>query len=163
MLRDAVPTDWLEILALNEEWVRYLSPMDEARLAKLAGASCYFRVVEHERKIAAFLLAFRKGAAYDGTVFQMFERQADDFIYLDRVVVATSHWGQGIADRLYNDVVDFARLSGVGRLVCEVDVLPPNDISLRFHQKRGFREFGRQSLRGGAKIVSLLEYVVLPN
>jgi uncharacterized protein len=158
MLRDAASRDWPEILALNEEWVRYLSPMDGARLAKLAGASCYFRVIEHERKVAAFLLAFRKGAAYDGTIFQIFDKQTDDFIYVDRVVVALLHRGKGMADDLYDDVVAFAQASGAGRLVCEVNLLPPNESSLRFHDRRGFRAIGRLSLKG-EKTVSLLEYV----
>jgi predicted GNAT superfamily acetyltransferase len=156
MIRDAARADWPVVLALNAESVAALSPLDEARLAKLAAAACYFRIIEQNRGIAAFLLGFRKGADYDSPNFLWFDRSFDDFVYVDRVVVAPAFRGQRLADGMYNDFEAFARDRGVSRVTCEVNVEPPNPVSLSFHARRGFREIGRLPY-GEAKIVALLE------
>jgi uncharacterized protein len=154
LLDDATPDDWPAVLALNAAFVQYLSPMDEARLRLLASESAYFRVVKAGDIFAAFLLAFRKGAAYDGTIFELFGGRFAEFLYLDRIVVANGFRGQGIADRLYDDVTAFARASGAQRLTCEVNVEPPNLPSTRFHERRGFRQIGTHAV--GDKTVALL-------
>ena len=41
-------------------------------------------------------------------------------------------------------------------LLCEVNVKPRNEGSLRFHHRLGFREVGQQDTEGGAKRVSML-------
>src|ERR1700744_5892139 len=128
MLRDARQSDCPAILALNEESVRFLSPLDDARLAQLAKVACALRVVEEDGKLAAFLLGFRKGAAYDSPNFLWFDAQGDDFVYVDRVVVSPEFRGRKLADRLYNDFESYARGKGVGRVTCEVNVEPPNPV-----------------------------------
>ena len=40
-------------------------------------------------------------------------------------------------------------------LTCEVDTIPYNETSLKFHEAMGFREVGEQIIRGGAIKVSL--------
>jgi hypothetical protein len=154
MIRDAARADWPAILSLNEESVHFLSPMDEARLAQLAAAACYLRVIEDSGKIAAFLMAFRKGDAYDGTNFAWFSERYDDFLYVDRVVVAPDFRGLKLADRFYDDLEAFARARGVSRITCEVNAEPPNPVSLRFHERRGFREVGQVPYAG--KTVAML-------
>jgi uncharacterized protein len=154
LLRDALPADWPAVLALNAESVQHLSPMDEARLRALAAAACYFRVVDVDGAIAGFLMAFRKGASYDGAIFRLFNERAADFIYIDRIVVGAAYRGQHLASRLYDDVARFARESDSETLTCEVNVVPPNPASLQFHTQNGFHEIGRH--RVGEKTVALL-------
>jgi predicted GNAT superfamily acetyltransferase len=129
--------------------------MDETRLNDLARQACYFRVAD-ENSFAAFLLGFRKGADYDSPNFRWFEGRFDDFVYVDRIVVSPAFRGQRLADRLYEDFEAFARNTGVRRITCEVNVEPPNPASLRFHERRGFREVGRIPY-GPSKTVSMLE------
>ncbi|HWA29837.1 MAG TPA: GNAT family N-acetyltransferase [Rhizomicrobium sp.] len=157
ILRDATKTDWPAILSLNEESVRFLSPMDAAALAKWAEAACYLRVVEAEGQVGAFLLGFRKDADYDSPNFLWFNARFDDFVYIDRVVVAPAFRGRGLADRLYDDFESFARAHNIARITCEVNIEPPNPVSLKFHARRGFEEVGRQPY-GPHKIVSLLQH-----
>jgi predicted GNAT superfamily acetyltransferase len=153
-LRDAVPSDWPAVLALNTQSVEHLSPMDEARLRELAGASSYFRVVEADGVVVGFLMGFRKGASYDGAIFQLFDARAADFLYIDRIVVAPEFRGKGVAGRLYDDIARFSRETGVETLTCEVNVVPPNPASMQFHAQRGFHEIGRH--KTGEKTVALL-------
>lgn len=153
-LRNATLADYPALLALNEQSVEYPSPLNEPRLAQLASAACYFRVVDVDGTIAAFLLGFRKGANYDSPNFLWFNSRFEDFFYVDRVVVAPEFRGQKLADRLYDDFESAARAAGVSRITCEVNIAPPNPASLRFHERRGFHEIGRQSY-GDRKIVAM--------
>ena len=153
-LRDARLADWPAVLLLNAESVEHLSPMDEPRLRALADAACYFRVIDVNGAVAGFLLAFRKGASYDGAIFQLFNERASDFVYIDRVVVGPEFRGHHIASRLYNDVAEFARSSDSETLTCEVNVIPPNPASSQFHAQHGFHEIGRH--KAGEKTVALL-------
>lgn len=157
VLRDAIEADWPAVLALNAAFVHHLSPMDAARLARLAAASCCFRVIESDAGVEAFLMAFAKGAVYDGAIFQLLSRRAEDFVYIDRIVVAERLRGKGLAERLYDDIVAYARSRGVEAVLCEVNVVPPNPTSRRFHERFGFREIGRHST-GAERTVALLAY-----
>jgi predicted GNAT superfamily acetyltransferase len=154
LLRDATPADWPAVLMLNADSVEHLSPMDEPRLRALAGAACYFRVAVVNGAVAGFLLAFRKGASYDGAIFQLFNERASDFVYIDRIVVGPEFRGHHIASRLYDDVAEFARASDAETLTCEVNVVPPNPASSQFHAQHGFHEIGRH--KAGEKTVALL-------
>jgi uncharacterized protein len=154
-LRDATTGDYLAVVQLNALSVHYLSPMDERRLVRLANASCYFRVIDIENRVAAFLLGFRKGGDYDSPNFLWFEQRAGDFVYIDRIVVAEAFRGQHLAARLYTDIERYAAVQGVGRLTAEIDILPLNSPSLHFHDRRGFLEIGQAPY--GTKLVSLRE------
>jgi predicted GNAT superfamily acetyltransferase len=105
-------------------------------------------------QVAAFLMGFRKGDDYDGVNFVWFARRYSDFVYVDRIVVAPDFRGRKLADRLYDDFESFARARAIPHLTCEVNVEPPNPVSLRFHARRGFQEVGREAYAG--KIVAML-------
>ncbi|MBS0276332.1 MAG: GNAT family N-acetyltransferase [Proteobacteria bacterium] len=153
-IRDLAKPDWSEVLHLNEESVHFLAPMDEARLAGWSAAASYFRVVELDGKVAAFLMGFRKGDDYDGVNFAWFAQRYADFVYVDRIVVAPEFRGRKLADLLYDDCESFARAHAIRHLTCEVNVASPNPVSLRFHEKRGFQEVGREAYAG--KTVAML-------
>nr|WP_263358378.1 GNAT family N-acetyltransferase [Acidicapsa ligni] len=76
---------------------------------------------------------------------------------MDRIIVADSARGQGIARRLYEDLFDEARRAGHGRIVCEVNLSPPNPASDAFHAAMGFIEIGRVAIYNGTKTVRYFE------
>jgi predicted GNAT superfamily acetyltransferase len=154
-LRDATPADFPAILTLNEAFVSVLSPLDDARLARLHGQVALHRVIEQDGRIEAFLLALREGADYDSPNYRWFAQRHARFLYVDRIVVAADTQGRGTGERLYRDVYARASHDGVPIITCEFDIEPPNPASTRFHARLGFREMGRQELYGGRKIVSL--------
>jgi predicted GNAT superfamily acetyltransferase len=160
--RDAHPADFGQILGLNEESVRFLSPLTPARLERLHQQAACHRVVEREGRVAAFLLALREGSAYDSPNYQWFAGHYDKFLYVDRIVVAAAHRGQGLGHRLYTDLFAFARRTGARRVTCEFDSYPPNEASRRFHEHYGFKEVGTQSVAAGTKQVSLRAVSLLP-
>ena len=160
-IRDAGDSDFAAILRLNSEWVHFTSPLDSDALTELHRQSAYHRVVATgSGDVVAFLLALREGCDYDSPNYRWFDSRGGEFLYVDRVVVAGSAHGQGLARLLYEDLFCFARDTGVDRVVAELDVDPPNERSRRFHDAFGFQEVGTQRVAGGAKRVSLLELVV---
>ena len=155
MIRDATASDFPAILALNAESVHFLSPLDEARLQRLHAQAAYHRVVEIDGEVAAFLLVLREGADYDSPNYLWFAQRYPQFLYVDRIVVDARRQGQGLAARLYDDLLEFAATAGIAQLTCEFDLDPPNPASAKFHARYGFREVGKQWLGGGKKQVSL--------
>ena len=156
VIRPAGAADHDRILALNLESEEMLSPMDAARLRALDAMSAYHRVVVDEAgEVAAFLLAFREGAEYDSPNYRWFVQHYPRFLYVDRVVVASTHQGRGIGGLLYRDLFAFARETGVDTVTCEYYTVPANQASRRFHAGFGFAEVGSQWVADGRKQVSL--------
>lgn len=157
----AEPAHFPAILELNARSVEVLSPLDAARLAHLHAQAAYHKVVLIEQQVAAFLLAFAPGAPYDSVNYQWFEAHASNFLYVDRIVVAESARGRGLASLLYRDLFAVAAARGHACVVCEYDLDPPNPASAAFHQRFGFVEVGRQRVAEGKKAVSLQRAPVL--
>jgi predicted GNAT superfamily acetyltransferase len=144
VIRDAQDTDFANVLALNAESERFLSPMDASRLARLHAQAACHRVLEIDSTVIAFLLAFRSHADYDSPNYRWFAARYSSFLYIDRVVVSAPHRGHRYGAALYEDAFRFARQHGIATITCEFDVVPPNETSRRFHSRFGFREVGTQ-------------------
>lgn len=155
MPRDATRADFPAILALNQAFVSVLSPLDEARLARLHAQAALHRVIGDAGRIDAFVLLLREGADYDSPNYRWFAQRYARFLYVDRIVVAADNHARGAGSMLYRDVMALARRDAVPIITCEFDIEPPNPASARFHASQGFREVGRQQLHGGRKTVSL--------
>lgn len=160
-IRDAVPTDFAQILTLNEASVQVLSPLSLKRLAQLHRQAAYHRVLVDRDRVAAFLLAFREATQYDSPNYRWFNDRYPSFLYIDRIVVAQTDRSRGIGRRLYADLFAFAAHTHAGLVTCEFDIDPPNESSRRFHQRFGFREVGTQRLGANGKQVSF-QAVSLP-
>jgi len=61
----------------------------------------------------------------------------------------------GLGKVLYEEVFRYAKESRVPIVTAEIDIQPPNPVSLKFHDKFGFAEVGRQEVYDGEKVVSL--------
>jgi predicted GNAT superfamily acetyltransferase len=157
VIRPASEADLGDILRLNAEWAHFTSDLDADSLGMLHAQSAYHRVVESGGSVVAFLLAMREGSDYASANYRWFDDRGGSFLYVDRVIVASSEQGNGIARALYDDLLAFARVSGVSRVVCELDAEPPNEASRHFHDLYGFSEVGTQWVANGTKRVSLQE------
>jgi predicted GNAT superfamily acetyltransferase len=87
-------------------------------------------------------------------------RTVPRFVYVDRVVVAAGARGRGWARLLYEDLFVRARHAGHDRVVCEVNLEPPNPASDALHAALGFVEVGRASIHRGSKIVRYLSHAL---
>ncbi len=154
-IRKAESTDFARVVELNAQAVQHTSVMDLARLTELDALSNYHRVIVVADKVAGFLLAMRENAAYVNENFDFFAARYTSFLYIDRIVVDPAFFGLSIGSLLYKDLFQFAVDNAVPVVACEYNIEPPNEPSLRFHNKFGFKEIGTQWLDGGKKRVSL--------
>lgn len=155
VIRNAEPKDYDFILNVNEVNVEVLSPMPMERMLWLKDMSDMFVVAEVDGELAAFLIAIREGQPYDSENYVWFSKKYPEFLYIDRIVIDEPFRAMGLGRKLYQAVKDRARETGVGVVTCEVDTIPYNETSLKFHEAMGFREVGEQIIRGGAIKVSL--------
>ncbi|HZC37704.1 MAG TPA: GNAT family N-acetyltransferase [Sphingomicrobium sp.] len=143
------------LLALNNAHARELSWLEPERFRHLIGEAFNARRIGD---LDAFLLAFDQDANYDSPNFLWFRARYTRFVYVDRIVVASSARGRGCARRLYQNLFEQSRRAGHERVVCEVNSDPPNPESDAFHAALGFAEVGSASIHGGAKTVRYLAH-----
>jgi uncharacterized protein len=141
------------LLALNNAHARELSWLEPERLEYLVGQAFLARRIG---ELDAFLLAFDQDAHYDSPNFIWFHARYPRFVYVDRIVVASTARGRGCARRLYDDLFEHAVRAGHDRVVCEVNSTPPNPASDAFHAALGFVEVGTASVYDGNRTVSYL-------
>lgn len=152
-LREVTRADWPQLLALNLASVRELSELDGSRLEFILSLARRSLVVESGGEILAFALAIAPGTAYESRNYRWFGARFERFLYLDRVVVTETRRRSGIGTRLY-DAMETTAVP-FDRMVCDVNLIPSNDVSLAFHAARGYREVGRL-VHGPEKVVALL-------
>ncbi|MBQ6402004.1 MAG: GNAT family N-acetyltransferase [Firmicutes bacterium] len=155
-IRDADLEDMPFILDLNRVNVEVLSPMDEEKYQYFLGVSEMFQVAEVGGKPAAFLIALREGLPdYTSENYIWFSNTYDQFLYVDRIVIDEFYRGCGLGRKIYEGVFQRAEETGVAFVTAEIDIVPYNGPSLKFHEAMGFEEVGQQVIRGGEIKVSL--------
>ncbi|MGF1610445.1 MAG: GNAT family N-acetyltransferase [Kiloniellales bacterium] len=148
--------DW--VLALNRLHETELSPLTRDALQTLIDRAFYARAIgSRPGDGAAFLLAFDQDAAYDSPNFLWFKERLGRFVYVDRIAVAASARGRGLARTLYHDLFQAALAAGQEAVVCEVNLEPPNPGSDAFHAALGFSVVGRAQLADRGKSVRYLQ------
>jgi len=162
VIRDATPSDYRAILALNLASEHLLAPLGLEHLTRLHAMADRLRIVERDGTVVAFLLVLREGAVYDSPNYRYFAARRDKFLYVDRIVIGDGHRDGGWGSALYEELFEHARARGVPSVTCEIDAEPPNEASRRFHARFGFQEIGRQWVAEGRKQVSLQEARVVP-
>ncbi len=145
--------DLSALLALNNTAVPHVNGHDRDSFAALTATAAHVLVAERDDEVAGFVVAFTPGAAYASANYRWFAARHDDFCYVDRIVTVPRHRRTGIGARLYREV---ARATDAPLITCEVNVRPPNDTSMAFHERLGFRPVGTQDTEGGAKTVRML-------
>jgi len=110
------------------------------------------------RDVNGFLMSFDQSAGYDSRNFLWLKERFERFVYIDRVVVDPAAQGQGIGRRLYEALAVRARAAGHERIVCEVNTLPDNAASHRFHERAGFTPVAEVEWEPGVKAVRFYEW-----
>ena len=143
------------LLALNNAHAIELSLLTPGRLEMLVARAFWAgRVGWGRDRVGGMVIAFDQDAAYDSVNFQWFRARYGRFVYVDRVVVDPAVRGRGVARALYVAVMARAEAAGHGRVVCEVNVEPPNPASAAMHAGMGFVAVGDGDL--GEKRVAYL-------
>src|SRR5690242_5816672 len=116
------------VLKLNAHSVWALSPLDADALDLARSRAALALVCELDGQVVAFTIVYGPGSSYQSMNYAWHAERFEDFLYLDRIAVDPDFRRRGIANAIYDTVEDAAKKHG--RLVCEVNSDPPNEVSL---------------------------------
>lgn len=142
------------ILANNLQYVHWLSPLDPPELRALVNAAPYAKQIDHGMGV---LLGFTSECDYESDNLTWLRASFQNFIYIDRVIIGEKGHRKGYGRALYEDFSAFGRAQGRTRMVCEVNTIPDNPVSHKFHLDLGFNPCGEMDMLGGAKRVRYYE------
>lgn len=154
-LRPLRPDDAAAVLAINHEVVHHLAPLDAAGYAWFLEHGAASWAAEVDGELAGFVLLLDPGLDYDSANYRWFSERYDAFVYLDRVAIGAGHRRRGVGSALYDAVEEHARQTGRPVLL-EVNLDPPNEPSLAFHDGRGYRRVAIFT-HPGDKVVQMYE------
>lgn len=151
LVRPATDADLDQLVELNAAAVPAVSVADRPKMAELVEMATLAWVVDGASGPAAsdgpsaldaFVLLFEPGSAYGSPNYLWFAERYERFLYVDRIVVAEGARGSGLGARLYDEAAAEAVRRGSTRVTAEVNVVPPNPGSSRFHRRHGFEAVG---------------------
>lgn len=140
-----------KLLKLNETFVHWLSPLDQAGLNYILDRAAYARQVNEAE---AVLIGYAHDVDYPNHQnMTWLTAHLEDFFYIDRIIIDGGAQGKGIGQSLYQDVEHYARVHGYDWLACEVNTKPNNPGSHAFHLRQGFKSIGAQDFPEKGKTV----------
>lgn len=143
-----IKTDDLDtIVDINQSALEGVGTLDYESAALLVKKSDQAVVLDVDGDVAGFVITLPMGTDYDSSRYEWFEDRLEDFVYLDRIVVADTHRRQGVASRLY-DAVE-------ADLPVALEIYETNDVSLEFHRGRGYRQIGELMHDGKRNLMML--------
>lgn len=156
IIRPYTRADLPELYIINQAGVPGVGDETRETLGKWLGLSDARVAVDAAGGLLGFINLIPPGTmAYESANLRWLEQWGDNFIYVDRIAIAASGWGQGVGAALYAAVFE-AYAGKTPWITCEVNLRPPNPGSLRFHARLGFEEIGRRSYAEGTKEVVYL-------
>ena len=147
------------IVKINQEALPGVSSVTLEDMEHFLSIVDYFRTLQLDDTIAGFLIALTPGKDYHSPNYKWFEKKYNSFMYVDRIVIDSAYQSNGFGWAFYNNLREFTE-GHSPRITCEVNLRPPNEGSIIFHEKYGFRQVGTQETEGGKKEVSLMEYKI---
>jgi predicted GNAT superfamily acetyltransferase len=150
--RPVQTTDFEAILAINAAGYPGAVRLAFDELTTMLATAPFFYVAEVDSQVAGYVIAYTDKNSYDGDEFLWFQTHYANFLYIDQIAIAPTVRQMRVGSHFYQFVEQFARQAGLTSLVCEVNVEPPNPISLNFHTKNGFIEVGMMDTPDGRKV-----------
>ncbi len=151
-IRNLTHTDVEAMWVINEEGLPgtgQVSPQELAALLDLASLS--LGAFDADRMLG-FVICLPPQTTYGSLNYAWFNQRYDAFLYVDRIAVAANHRDRGVGSALYSQVIAEANEQAVP-VAAEVNLVPPNPGSVRFHHRFNFVEVG--TLDHGEKAVTM--------
>ncbi len=162
LIRDAVASDRDVCLAINEACMPEVGDMDSEKFDYFLGVSPFFKAAEVDGTVVGMLVGLVEGiASYPSKNYAWFRNRHAAFAYIDRIALLESGRGRGIGVQFYEEFEAWARQQGKPVMSCEVNTVPDNPRSHRFHTIYGFVEVGRQQPYGGDEEVAMYDKVLI--
>ena len=142
------------IIKLNSKNMPAVGRLDEKSFKRFLEYSDYFKLLKYDNQFIGFMIGLLPNRSYNSVNYKWFEKKYDSFIYIDRIVISFKYQNKGFGTFFYDDLKSCFRES-YDSMTCEVNIIPKNDISMKFHKKYGFKEVGQQRTENGKKLVSM--------
>lgn len=161
-IREYCEDDAATVLEINAANVPEVGGMDSTKLAAFADGAAWLPVVEVSGEVVAFAVFLTEGSDYASPNYRWFNERHDRFFYVDRIAVDARRRSIGIGQALYAGAISRAREGGRPVFCAEVNTVPANEPSLRFHAQLGFEEVARKRPYDPESEVAMLERPVGP-
>ena len=139
--RKLTPQDTPSLWTINEQGLPGVGKVSPAALADLVTLADLPLGAFDGDTLIGFVLCLLPRTRYGSLNYAWFNERYDDFLYVDRIAVATAHRNRQIGTLLYQRVIEYAN-NKQWPVAAEVSLLPPNPGSMRFHDRHGFTEVG---------------------
>jgi len=143
-----VPMMW----QINEQGLPGTGKVNQQEMENLLNLSELSVGVFEDKKLLGFVICLLPKTEYGSLNYAWFNERYDEFIYVDRIAVATEFRNQGIGSMLYEKVFEYAKSNNIP-VTAEVSLRPPNQGSDRFHLRHGYEVVGE--LDHGDKAVTM--------
>lgn len=151
-LRAGTAADAAAVLALNNASVPHVNALTADTLAQILAMSAHYTIAEDAEGILGFVICIPSGRSYWSDNYKWFAERYDEYLYLDRVAVDARAQRRGVGRAIYDDL--HQRAKGVWpRIVLEVNLRPPNPVSVAFHSAVGYGEVGVREYADGEQAV----------
>lgn len=149
-IRHISQIDQANVLALNQDHIEETSSLDMEALQQLIDVAFHTGVSGDGD---GFCIAMDQASDHKSQHFQWFAARQKHFVYVDRIIVAGSARGLGVARALYTELIETAREAQHEMLCCEVNINPPNPGSEAFHTRLGFEKIDEAVINESGKKV----------
>ena len=153
-IRDLTHTDVEAMWVINEEGLPGTGQVSPAELTALLDLASFAVGAFENELMLGFVMCLPPRTAYGSLNYAWFNQRYDAFLYVDRIAVAANQRDRGVGSALYERVVATAKEHTVP-VAAEVNRLPPNPGSMRFHHRFNFVEVGTLD-HGANKSVTML-------
>ena len=104
-LRDSLSDDLPEVPALNQKALPHVSSLSLKDMQRFLEQAAYFKIIYGFK---GFLIALKPGLDYASDNYRWFSNNFDEFLCIDRIVIAEDARRRGLGSQLYKDVIDTA-------------------------------------------------------
>ena len=99
-----------------------------------------------------FVICLRENTNYQSTNYKFFQKRHNKFFYIDRIAIANEYQSSGIGSNLYGKLLSIKDKFNIP-ICAEVNIDPPNELSINFHRKHGFSKITENTIKEGYSVV----------
>ena len=145
------------LFAANEASVPGVGRETQETLAGWIALSTCLVATNEKDEALGFITVMQIGQPeYDSPNMRWFETYTKEtgksVVYVDRIALLPESRGMRLGEALYQAA--FAHFTGIDEIGCEVNTIPPNPGSHRFHKRLGFVKVGEKTFKANEKAVT---------
>ena len=99
-----------------------------------------------------FVICLRENTNYQSINYKFFQKRHNKFFYIDRIAIDNKYQSSGIGSNLYKKLLSIKDKFNIP-ICAEVNIDPPNELSINFHKKHGFSKITESTLKEGYSVI----------